>query len=109
MPFRNNRGKAITKCDKWTFDGSLNIEENRAPPELYNFFRWLLLGPKANLLPEKKRKDSTGRIDMLVQSTISQIYTDNQVKDKRPIFFSSHRAQLMPNQVATGEILRQTY
>ena len=75
---------------------------------LDNFFQWLLLGPKANLLTEKKRQDCIGRIDMLVQSTISQIYTDNQVKDKR-LFISqsahlaSHRAQ-----VATEVILRQT-
>ena len=75
--------KAIRKCKKWKFTGSLeNISDQNLPMELYSFFRWVIQGPSNSLSVEKKSNEVHKRAMSLTQSTVSDCLTEQQVKCK---------------------------
>ena len=64
--------KAIRKCKKWKFTGSLeNISDQNLPMELYSFFRWVIQGPNNSLSVEKKSDEVHKCAMSLTQSTVS--------------------------------------
>lgn len=64
--------KAIRKCKKWKFTGSLeNISDQNLPMELYSFFRWVIQGPSNSLSVETKSNEVHKRAMSLTQSTVS--------------------------------------
>ena len=63
--------KAIRKCKKWTFTGSLqNVTDQNLPMELYSFFRWVIQGPNNSFSAEKKWNEVHRRAMSLPQSTV---------------------------------------
>ena len=102
--------KSVLNATKWTFEGKFDdISEEHIPQIVTTFFRWLLTGPKTVINKESKMKDVAKRASHLAQMTISSVYTDRQVREKKANTFSSHRSRLMPHQVANGVVMRQKY
>ena len=54
--------RAITKCGKWKFTGSLkNLPDENVPAELFSFYRWIIQGPKHELSAGKKSEEVYNR------------------------------------------------
>ena len=102
--------KSILNAPKWIFEGTFDdITEEHVPQIVTTFFRWLLAGPKTTINKESKMKDVTKRVNHLAQLTVSSIYTDRQVREKKTNKFSSRISRHMPQQVANGVVMRQKY
>ena len=80
------------------FDDTTN---DHIPEALSSFFRWLIIGPKTSLDVDSKVHDTAKRVDNLSQMTMSNVYTNNQIRNKRTNKFSSRICRYMLQQVAS--------
>ena len=99
--------KSTLKCGKWEFNGSFDFDKN-VPEELSRFFHWVITGP-ATFEDVLKEEDVKARVNPLVNSTIYETYTRKQVKRRDTKQFSGSHSFLMPQQVATGIMIRQKH
>ena len=99
--------KSTLKCGKWEFNGSFDFDKN-VPEELSIFLRWVITGP-ATFEDILKEEDIKARVNCLVNSTIYETYTQKQVKRRDTKQFSGSHSFLMPQQVATGIMIRQKH
>ena len=89
--------KSILNAPKRIFEGTFDdITEEHVPQIVTTFFRWLLAGRKTTINKESKMKDVTKMVNHLAQLTVSSIYTDRQVREKKTNKFSSRISRHMP-------------
>lgn len=98
--------KAINKCKRWVFTGSLEDScRDNLPEELYSFFRWVVQGPNTQLTGDEKSEEVHRRALSLSQTTVSLCLTERQVKNPKSEVFKSARE--MPQQLAVGLAVHQ--
>lgn len=98
--------KAIRKCKKWKFTGSLeNISDENLPMELYSFFRWVIQGPNNSFSAEEKSDEVHKRAMSLAQSTVSMCLTERQIKYEKSK--TVRLAAEMPQQLAVSVAVHQ--
>ena len=73
-----------------------------------DFFRWVITG-LATFEDVLKEEDVKARVNRLVDSTIYETYFQKQVKRGDTKQFSGSHSFLMPQQVATGKMIRQKH
>ena len=97
--------KAIAKCEKWNFTGSLNDADDRhIPSELYCFFRWVLQGANASS-SEGKNSTVNQNAKKLAQTTVYLSLSNRQTSHSSS---NMRFCNEMPQQLAVGITMRQT-